>query len=304
MNWRRIMISPPPTTGWMLGSGRVAAIRRDPKDGGLRCVMENLPDGTCDVGPVGLQGVNRGELTSVLSAIQGRLEGAGRAAVVIPTGWVRSHLFDFDELPRRQSDIDQVVSWRLKKLLPVNPSDLRISSIPQPEVDGRRPLLCMVGVERAFADLESCFSSVGVVPGLIAPRVFALADSLLTGAVLVVQQEVDYLSLILMMEGAPRLLRTKPLATGKDIAPQVRSELQLAYRFIRDDIGVTTDIQVVVSAQSEPIQLELEQWWSAQDGVTLSNTGPLPVFEDQTVVETLGAAWIAPVLQVLDGTNP
>jgi hypothetical protein len=124
-----------------------------------------------------------------------------------------------------------------------------------------------------------------------------------TGLVLVVQQEAGYLSLILMMEGAPRLLRTKPLATVKDIAPQVRSEVQLAYRFIRDDIGITSDIQVVVSARSEPIQLELERWWSALDGVTLSNTDPLPVFDDQTVVETLGPACIAPVLRVLDGTT-
>jgi len=303
MNWQRLMISPPPTTGWMLGNGTVAAIRRDPKDGGLRCVKENLPGGACDVGPVGLQAIDRGVLTAVLSAIQGQLEGARRAAVVIPTRWVRSHLFDFDELPRRQVDIDQIVSWRLKKLLPVNPSDLRISSIPLPEAGGRRPLLCMVGVERAFADLESCFASVGVVPGMVAPRVFALAESVRTGSVLVVQQEAGFLSLILVIEGAPRLLRTKPLASGKDNAPQVRSEVQLAHRFIRDEIGVSAEIQVVVSAESEPIQLELEQWWSDQEGVTLSDTGSIPVFEDQTVVEALGSAWTAPVLQVLDGTS-
>lgn len=298
------MISPPPSTGWMLDSRTAAAIRRDPKDGGLRCVRESLPDRACDVGPLGLQSVDRGDLTAVLTSVQGQLEGDRRAAIVIPTGWVRTHLFDFEELPRRQADIDQVVSWRLKKLLPVNPSDLRISSIPQPEVGGRRRLLCMVGMERAFADLESCFASVGVVPGMVAPRVYALAESVLNGSVLVVQQEVGFLSLILVIEDTPRLLRTKPLAAGKDIASQVRGELQLAYRFIRDDIGVSTDIQVMVSAESEPIQTELERWWSDQDGVTLSSTGPIPVFEDQTVVESLGSAWITPVLRVLEGTNP
>jgi hypothetical protein len=222
--------------------------------------------------------------------------------VVIPTAWVRSHLFDFDDLPRRLADIEQVVSWRLKRLLPIKPADLRISSIPQPEVGGRRPLLCMVGVERAFADLESCFSSVGVEPGLISARVFALAEGGRAGAALVVQQEMGFLSLILMVEGVTRLLRTKPLATVEDVVPSIRREFQLAHLFIRNDLGIADDISVVVSAESPSLQLELEEWWSRIDGATVAEADPSPVFDNPDVVESLGSARISPVLQIIDGT--
>jgi len=301
MNVQRLLVSPPPTTGWLLGDSWVAAIRREPKDGGLSIAMENLPRGTWEVGPVGLQGVDRRAVTAVLTAVQGRLEGARRAAVVVPTGWVRSHLFDFDNLPRRLADIEQVVSWRLKRLLPINPADLRISSVPQPELAGRRPLLCMVGVERAFADLESCFSSIGVEPGLIAPRVFALTDSGRSGAVLVVQQEAGFLSLMLLVDGVTRLLRTKPLPAVDDVSPVVRGELQLAHRYIRNDLGLTADLSVVISAESRPLQLELEEWWSRIDGATVAEADTAPVFDNPDVAETLGPARISPVLQVLDG---
>ena len=109
-----------------------------------------MPQGVCDVGPVGIQTVNRDRLSTALGAVQGRIDGARRAAAVVPTGWIRTHLFQFSDLPRRQSELDQVVRWRLKKLLPVLPSELRVSAIPQRAVDGQKPLLCMVGVERAF----------------------------------------------------------------------------------------------------------------------------------------------------------
>jgi hypothetical protein len=301
MNWQQMLVSPPPTTGWMLGNGTVAAILRDPKSGGLSIAAEALPGGACEVGPVGLQSVDQNRLTAVLSSVQGRLQGARRAAVVVPTGWMRSHLFDFDELPRRPSDLDQVVSWRLKKLLPINPAELRVSSIPQPEFAGRRAVLSMVGVDRAFADLETCFSSVGVQPGLIAPRLFALAGSTRSGSVLIVQQEAGFLSFLLVVDGAPRLLRTKPLAVGDSTAAPAHSELQLAVRFIRDQIGISDDIEVTVSAQSEPMRTDLEQWWSQQEGVRVASAPPPPVFSDPKVAERLGEARILPVLTVLDG---
>ena len=112
------------TTCWVVDGAIVAALKRDSK-GGVLWAAESATDGVFEVGPVGLQSVDREKLAALLSSLQPRIEGATRAAVVLPSGWTRTYLLDFDDLPRGQSDLDQVVRWRLKKLLPVKPSELR-----------------------------------------------------------------------------------------------------------------------------------------------------------------------------------
>jgi hypothetical protein len=262
-----------------------------------------MPRGVCEVGPVGLQAVDRDRLSAALGAVQGRIEGARRPAVVVPTGWVRTQLFHFTDLPRRQSELDQVVRWRLKKLLPVLPSELRVSAIPQRSVDGQRALLCMVGVERAVASLEASFSAVGVEPGLITPRLFALSSGIDGGRQLVVQQEEGYLSLLLVVDGVPRLVRTKPLAGGADIEPTVQRELQIASGFIRSDLGVTGEISVQVSAENTSVQDESTRWWREQDGIRLASAVDRPPMLDPEIAARLGDARLIPMLRLAQGVD-
>jgi hypothetical protein len=302
MNWKKFFTSPAPTTAWLLDGDAVAAVRRD-GDGSLHCAVEAMPRGVCEVGPVGLQAVDRDRLSAALGAVQGRIEGARRPAVVVPTGWVRTQLFHFTDLPRRQSELDQVVRWRLKKLLPVLPSELRVSAIPQRSVDGQKALLCMVGVERAVASLEASFSAVGVEPGLITPRLFALSSGIDGGRQLVVQQEEGYLSLLLVVDGVPRLVRTKPLAGGADIEPTVQRELQIASGFIRSDLGVTGEISVQVSAENTSVQDESTRWWREQDGIRLVSAVDRPPMLDPEIAARLGDARLIPMLRLAQGVD-
>ncbi len=142
----------------------MAAVVRRQRKAELRCAAVEIPDGTFDVGPVGLQAVDEDQLRPVLTRLQDEVEGSKRAAVVVPTGWLRTHMLEFEELPRRQADIREMVLWRLKKLLPVAPTSLRLATVTQPPSEGHRRLLVLVGVERAMASLESVFESVGVFP--------------------------------------------------------------------------------------------------------------------------------------------
>jgi len=302
MNWKKVFTSPAPTTAWLLDGDVVAAVRRE-SDGSIHCAVETMPSGACEIGSVGLQAVDRNRLSAALGTVQGRIDGARRAAVVLPTGWVRTQLFHFSELPRRQSELDQVVRWRLKKLLPVLPSELRVSAMPQRAVDGQRPLLCMVGVERAFTNLEASFSAVGVEPGLITPRLFALASGFDGGRQLVVQQEQGYLSLLLTVDDVPRLVRTKPLAGGAGVDSAVLRELQLAHRFVRKDLGVSGEITVVVSAESTSVQDEATRWWQSQDGARLTPAVEQRPVLDPAISTRLGDARLGPVLRLTAGDD-
>ncbi len=123
-----LLTSPPPATGWTLDTAMAAVVRRQEKTG-LRCAAVEMPGDAFEVGPVGLQTVDEDKLRPVLARLQDEVEGSKRAAVVIPTGWLRTHMLEFDNLPRRQADVKDMVMWRLKKMLPVPPSSLRLAMV-------------------------------------------------------------------------------------------------------------------------------------------------------------------------------
>ncbi len=300
MNWK-ILTSPPPSTGWLLEPTMVAVLRRDGR-AGVRCALSGVPENTFEIGPVGLQGVDRELLGQALAAIGERLPSERRAALVIPTAWVRAHLLDFDHLPRRRSEMEEVVRWRLKKLLPVRPADLRLSTVPQPATEGRRSLLCMVILERAIAEIEAAFGDAGVQLGMVAPRLFALASaSSSLAARLVVQHEAGFLSMLLLAGDVPRLLRTKPLSSGEGMWQVMARELRLAIAFIRGSLQVQGTLSAAVIAEDPDLDEAMRDWLAEQEDVEVASRYPIPPCVEPGVVERLGPGRLAPVYEVMGG---
>jgi len=298
MSWARLLTSPPPTTSWTLDGSVIAAFRRDPK-GGVLWAAEAMPPGAFEVGPVGLQSVDRRKLVAVLGSIHGRLDGARRAALVVPTGWARSYVLSFQELPRRQRELEQVVLWRLKKLLPVPPSELRMSLLNLAPANGARPILAMVGLERALAELEAAFREISVEIGLVTGQIFALAAAAAPGARLLVQQEPGFLSLLLTEDDGPRLIRTKHLASSGRLADAIRGELNLTLSYIRETLGVSGELGLEVFAESAALEREIEDWRSGQTGVPRVPARPSPSFTVGGAQERLGMARIQPLWSVI-----
>jgi hypothetical protein len=306
MNWRNLFSSPPPATGWLLDGSLAAVIRRESRSRNTGAA-QSLTPGLIEVGPVGLQSVNRERLTEVLAALNDEVSGARRPAVVIPSAWVRGHLMDFDHLPRRRAEVDDVVRWRLKKLLPVPPAQLRLSTVAQPTQGSGRRLLVMVGLERAFAELEGAFTAIGVQPGTITPRIFALANSLHGAAAayrLIIQQEHGFLSMLLLASGAPFLVRSKPLPESEGPWQVVAREQHLAISFVREELAVEEELRVEISVEAAELDHGLRAWWSDQDGVVVV---PQPAAASSLPGELgtkLGTARLEPVYAVIGGRGP
>jgi len=290
----RLLTSPPPSTAWMLDRELVAGIRRD-RRGQLHVAAEPVPGGAVQIGPVGLQVVDRDALTAAVAAANERLEGAGRVAVVVPTGWIRMHLLAFDELPRRAAEVREVVLWRLKKLLPVNPAELRVAPMVQPG-DGRRDVLCLSMLERSAASIETAFAKAGAEVGYLGPRALALAfgpDS--SGRPrLVVQQETSFLSLVLVDGAAVRLVRTKPIAVRDDTWEHVERELRLVDDYLASELGLRDGYAVEVIADDAAQADTLRGWWAARSGIQV-----VPAWRpDETMPpglgQRIGAARLAP----------
>lgn len=302
MNWKQLLTSPPPNTGWLLDSDTAAVLHRDGK-GELHCASEAMPEGGFEVGPVGLQGVDSMAVGPVLARLKGAAEGAETAAVVVPTGWFRSFVIEADRLPRKQKELEDVVRWRLKKLLPIPPTDLRLAVVRLPESDGRRQILCLAGIERALGALETCIRGVGVEPGLITTRLFALA-SLHTNAdrpTLLIQHEAAFLSLLLLEDKMPKLLRTKPLAAGDATASTVLREVGLTLAFIREGLGIDPEVEVHLTIEDPGVESELRRWLAEQPGLVPGEEPAAPPCAPATVVGRLGAARLAPAVAVVTG---
>ncbi len=300
MNISELITSPPPATGWSLDGTTAVVVRRQGK-GELRCAAADVPDGTFEVGPVGLQAVDEDKLRPILTRLQDEVEGTKRVAVVVPTGWLRTHILEFDALPRRQADIRDMVFWRLKKLLPVAPSSLRLATVTQPPSEGARRLLILVGVERAMAGLESVFESVGVSPGLISPRVFAVADG--RGAaskVLAVQQERGFLSIMLLVDDQPKVVRTKPLPENDWSV--VERELVLTLGFVRTTLAVEGVLNVGVSAEDDRLADRLKGWVAATGGLSpMASASPSMAFEGTAIRNRVGPFRLDPVVNLMSG---
>jgi hypothetical protein len=300
MKTSELYTSPPPATGWSLDGTMAVVVRRQGK-GELRCAAVDVPDGIFEVGPVGLQAVDEDKLRPVLQRLQDEVEGTRRVAVVVPTGWLRTHILEFDKLPRRQADIREIVLWRLKKLLPVAPSSLRLATVAQPPSDGVRRLLILVGVERALAGLESAFAAVGVSPGLISPRVFAVADG--GGAssrVLAVQQESGFLSIMLLVDDQPKVVRTKPLPA--DDWAVVERELSLTLGFIRTNLGIEGGLNVGVSVENDVLSDRLKGWIAATDTLSpMASAPPSMAFDGTAVRDRVRSFRLDPVVNLMSG---
>jgi hypothetical protein len=302
MNWERFVTSPPPSTGWVFDSEMVAVAHRS-KTEEIHCAAEDLPEGGLEVGPVGLQAVHDVVLAPVLARLKGAAEGTETAAVIVPTGWLRSFLMDVDRLPRREDELHDVVRWRLKKLLPIPPAELRLSVVRIPESEGQRRLLVMTGIERAMVAIEACYSAIGVEVGLITTRLFALVPRFagVTLPTLVIQHEQSFLSLLLLMNGLPRLLRTKPLPRADGDGAAVLREAALTLGFVRDTVGVEGEIEVRLNSERPEMDAIMRDWLADQAALVPVAETVGPPCGPTTVVSRLGAARLAPALAVVSG---
>jgi hypothetical protein len=281
----------------------LVAIAHRSKTQEVHCAAEELSEGAFDVGPVGLQAVHDEALEPILARLKGAAEGANAAAVIVPTSWLRSFLIDVDRVPRREDELQEIIRWRLKKLLPVPPADLRLSAVRLPISGGHRRLLVMTGIERAMSGIEACFAAVGIEVGLITTRLFALVPRVLgaSSAMLVFQHEERFVSLFLLVDGVPRLLRTKPLARSDGDETTVLREAALTMGFIRESVGIDGTVEVRLNSSQPDMEVKMRGWLAEQTDLIPATDQILPACGPTTVVDRLGAACLAPALAVVSG---
>ncbi len=294
MRWERFFTTPPPPAAWALAEGSLAVLHRE-KRGEDVCAGAVLDPGVFGVGPVGLQSVDRERLVQVLADLQERVHGIRRPAATVPTNWVRVNVLELETVPRRRADLDDVVRWRLKKVLPVRPEELRFDLIPVSSSQEGTKLVCVSGLERSYAELEAAFEDAGMQLAVVTPRIFAISAAVgpTPETVMIVHLDRAMLAVLVTRKGRIDLLRTKWLPQNRPLEPIITRELDLTVLYLRERLEIGGEISIVGSAEGEMSPDVIDNWMLEQEMMHRLPALPVPACPDHDELDRslLPPAW-------------
>ncbi len=156
-----------------------------------------------------------GQIAATL--VQG-LQGVRDASLVVPDSWLRVTFTESGELPKAADARDEVLRWKLRRLVPFRVEELRLGAAevsPLPNQEEPRRLLLGFAVDQLLSQVEDAFAAQGVRLGRITNTSLALIAALEQGAgapgtftALVVVEDAGY-TLVFAHGGEPVLHRYK-----------------------------------------------------------------------------------------------
>ena len=166
--------------------------------------------------------------TAIREAIEhalGSVSGRSRDVIaILPDTAVRVVLLDFETLPSKPEEAEAVVRFRLKKSLPFNPDDARVSYHAQPGGTGVRAVAAVV-LNSVLQEYESAFRDAGYNPGVVMPSLLAAigaADA--ERPTLVVKVDARTIGIAILDQEQLLLFRTLENVRGVTITGEQLSE--------------------------------------------------------------------------------
>lgn len=208
-----------------------------------------LPEETFGNGPLGGPVGNPAVLADAVRTLVQRLGGRPtQLSVVLPDAWARGMTVELGELPDDPALANEVLRFRLRKLVPFRIDELRVSAAPIERLAGQEePLrvLALLAAESVCSAVEQAFHDAGCRVGQLVPAALARLDALaagdrLPGLAAVAAVEPEGFTLVFARDGAPVLWRQKSFTEGlpdEDRARLLRAELRLTRTFLVDRLG-------------------------------------------------------------------
>lgn len=219
MKLPRFLTTPLPPSVILLGENEITlALLSRRRDALARVETVDLETECFRQGPVGLLHVDRAALTSAVGKLVQRVgKLPARGTVVVPTAWVRCVQVETGGLPRLRGEAEDVIRWRLKKLLPCRPEEVRIDFVPLGDEDR---VLVVLALDHPLSVVEEVLAGAGLRVGRIEPTVVAVTSLVPADGVprLVVVTEPRSLGFVVVEDGAITLLRQKGLPGDLDRA--------------------------------------------------------------------------------------
>lgn len=215
-------LAPPPHAfGLRVDRLRYAGFGRE--GGGFAVREQHAEELPADGFAPGLLGGPLREPASFALAVKRLVERVGApvkdASLTVPDAWLRVAFAEVRELPARAAGRDEVLRWKLKRLVPFRIEELRVDAAPVPPLPGQEEphrLLLGFAIELLLSQIESAFTAAGVRLGRITSESFAALaaldlPALAAGEALTALTLVDDggYALLVARGGAPLLHRFK-----------------------------------------------------------------------------------------------
>ena len=143
---------------------------------------EEIPPETFQRAPLGSLLKDPTALDATLGRLVERLAApVKQASLTLPDAWLRVAFTESAELPPAARERDEVLRWKLKRLVPFRVDELRIDAVevaPLPGQQEPRRLLLGFAVEAFLAQLEAAFRRAGTHLGRITSTSLALLAAL------------------------------------------------------------------------------------------------------------------------------
>lgn len=184
--------------------------------------------------------------TAVREAIEstlGGISGRGRDVVaILPDNAVRVVLLDFETLPSKPAEAEAVVRFRLKKSLPFNLDDARISYHAQTSATGLRAAAAVV-LNSVLQEYESAFRDAGYNPGVVVPSMLAaLGAADAERPTLVIKVDARTISIAILDREQLLLFRTLENVRGVTISgEQLAEEVYPSVVFFQDTYNLNIE---------------------------------------------------------------
>src|ERR1700692_1785430 len=185
-------------------------------------IEANLRDGTAI----------RQAIESALGSVAGRSRDV---IAILPDTSVRVVLLDFETLPAKRDEAEAVVRFRLKKSLPFDPADARISYHAHSTGKSMRAVAAVV-LNTVLQEYESAFRDAGYNPGMVMPSMLAALGHVdAERPTLVVKVDARTISIAILDQEQLLLFRTLENLRGVTITgDQLAEEVYPSVVFFQD----------------------------------------------------------------------
>ena len=161
---------------------------------------------------------------------------------ILPDTAVRVVLLDFETLPSKPEEAEAVVRFRLKKSLPFNLDDARVSYHAQAGGTGLRAMAAVV-LNSVLQEYESAFRDAGYNPGVVMPSMLAaLGAADAERPTLVVKVDARTIGIAILDQEQVLLFRTLENVRGITISgEQLAEEVYPSVVFFQDTYKMNID---------------------------------------------------------------
>jgi type IV pilus assembly protein PilM len=176
---------------------------------------------------------------AIRQAIESALGGVGARSrdviAILPDTSVRVVLLDFETLPSKRDEAEAVVRFRLKKSLPFDPANARISYHAQSTDKGVQAVAAVV-LNTVLEEYESAFRDAGYNPGMVMPSMLAaLGGADAERPTLVVKVDARTIGIAILDREQLLLVRTLENVRGVTITgDQLAEEVYPSVVFFQD----------------------------------------------------------------------